>query len=54
MLHKGNLNGNHFKVFFSGTALWAGPVHGHIGPGRTRGYAIFRATSSLVVNPAAN
>ena len=49
-----SLNGHHFKVFFAGTALWASPVHGHVGPSCARGNTVFRATRSLVVNPAAN
>ena len=45
---------DHLEVLLAGSAFRAGPVHGHIGPGRSRWNAVVRCTCRLVVDPATN
>jgi len=45
---------NHLKIFLTGTTLRAGPVHGHLCPGRSGFDAVLDCTGGFVVNPAAD
>ena len=48
------LNLDHFEVLFSGTALWARPVHGDIVPARSRWYSLLRQARSFVEDETAD
>ncbi len=54
LLRKGNLNLNHFKIFFPCTTLRASPIHGHLSPSGARRDAVVRSACGLVIDPAAD
>ena len=45
---------DHLEIFFTRSALRAGPINRNIFPARARSNAFFRQTGFFVINPSAN